>query len=322
MDAARLVPEFDCDQRVTTLLGIVTDVTELSRVQTALLEKDELLSLAEEAGNLGSCEWHVPSGILSLSPRMRAIYGVASFDGRQESWMRLIHPDDIERVRSSIAGVFARRETMFALQYRLVWPDGRTHWIESHYRVRYDDAGCPLRVIGQNADITAHKAAEQRLTEANEHLRQISLNQARLLEEERSRIARNLHDGVGQLLYLAGIRLSTAINLAVGKSLRGTLEEVFGVIGQATRDMRSIEFELSPPQLRQFGLLPALVWLVEHMEHQYRLVVQLSDDDLDKPLSPFLSAVLYRAVRELLINVAKHAQVDATRVAVRRNFSS
>ena len=171
---------------------------------------------------------------------------------------------------------------------------------------------------GNAGDITEHKEAERRLIEANENLRRMSLSQTRLIEEERSRIARNLHDGVGQLLYLAGIKLAAATKLAVGKSLRGTLEDVFGVIGQATRDIRSIEFELSPPQLRQFGLLPALAWLAEDMERQFGLQVAVTDDRRDKPLDPFMNAILYRAARELLINVAKHAQVNDARVEVRR----
>jgi PAS domain S-box-containing protein len=316
--AARFVPEFDSSRQVETLIGIVVDITEQWRAQAALQEKDEVLALAEVAGNLGRCDWHVPSGTLTLSPRMQAIYGVASFDGRYESWMRLIHPLDLDRLRSSVASVFERHETSFRVQYRVVRPDHGILWIEAHYSVSYDDAGHPLRVISENADITLHKDVEQRLTEANEHLQRASMNQARLLEAERSRIAGNLHDGVGQLLYLAGIKLAGAMNLVADKSLRGALEEVAGVIGQATRDIRSIEFELSPPQLRQFGLMPALAWLVDDMARQFGVQVTVSDDNLDKPLSPFLSAVLYRAVRELLINVAKHAQVDTARVAVRR----
>ena len=162
-----------------------------------------------------------------------------------------------------------------------------------------------MRVLGQHADITAHKETEHRLVDANDTLRRMSANQTRLLEEERSRIAHNLHDGVGQLLYLAGIKLASSMTLAVGKSLRRTLEDVFGVIGKATRDIRSIEFELSPPQLRQFGL------------H-----VSVADDRLDKPLAPFMNALLYRAVRELLINVAKHAQVNSACIEVRRAADS
>ncbi len=304
--------------RAVRIIGLLRDITELKLLQErALQEKDDLLSLAETAGNAGSFELNVPADTMRLSPRLMQMYGLTTFDGQRESRLRLIHPDDVEAFKRRVDAVFERRETSNVHQFRLVRTDGRVIWLESNIKVFYDDHGRPLRVVGQNADITAHKQAEQRLREANETLRRMSMNQTKLLEEERARIARNLHDGVGQLLYLAGLRLSTTLNIATGKLLRGTLEEVFGVIGQATRDIRSIEFELSPPQLRQFGLLPALAWLAEEMQRQYGLRVTLDDDVLDKPLDPFISALLYRAVRELLINVVKHAQVGSALVQVR-----
>ena len=305
--------------RALRIVGLLRDITEQKLAQErALLEKDELLSLAEAAGNAGSFEWLVPSNTLRLSPRLLALYGIPSFDGNRDTWWRLVHPDDLQTVRLRLADVFARGKTSYEHEYRVVRPDGRLCWVQSHFNVCYDNQRRPLRVIGQNVDITAHKVTEQRLIESNENLQRATANQTRLIEEERSRIARNLHDGVGQLLYLAGIRLASAMNLAKGKPLRATLEEVVGVIGQANRDIRSIEFEMSPPQLRQFGLLSALSWLSEDMQQRFGLRVTVTDDTSDKPLDSVISAILYRAVRELLINVSKHAQVDAARVAVRR----
>ncbi len=311
--------EFFVNGIAVRVIGAVQDITECKRAQErVLLEKDELLSLAETAGGTGSFELVVQSDTMRLSPRLMELYGLQTFDGSRESWVRLIHPQDRQLLPLRVARVLARRTASAVHEFRMVRPDGRTLWVEMHYRVYYDSEGRPLRVIGQNADISAHKQIEFGLRDANEALRRISLNQARLLEEERSRIARDLHDGVGQLLYLAGIRLTAALNLAVGKSLRGTLEEVFGVIGKATRDIRSMEFDLSPPQLRQFGLLPALIWLAGEMDRQFGLAVTIEDDKLEKPLDTFMSAVLYRAVREALINVAKHAKVDNARVQARR----
>jgi PAS domain S-box-containing protein len=305
--------------RAVRRIGVLQDITEHKLAQErALSEKDELLLLAERAGNVGSFEWRVQTGAMRLSPGLQAIYGLDRFDGRYETWLCLIHPDDAGQVQSKVANLFAQRGTSCMNEYRVVRPDGQTRWIETHCCVSYDEAGSPLHMIAQNADITAHKDAERLLLEANDSLRRMSLNQTRLIEEERSRIARNLHDGLGQLLYLVGIKLSAVEKLASGESQRAAIEDVRGIMAQAMRDARSIEFELSPPQLRQFGLLPALAWLAEDMERHFALHVTVADDRRDKPLDPFMSAILYRATRELLINVAKHAQVDNARVDVRR----
>ena len=73
--------------------------------------------------------------------------------------------------------------------------------------------------------------------------------------------------------------------------------------------MRSLSLQLSPPVLHQFGLVPALGWLAEELQRAYDLSIQVSDDGKSKPLSTESCNMLFRIVRELLINVHKHAKV-------------
>jgi signal transduction histidine kinase len=77
-------------------------------------------------------------------------------------------------------------------------------------------------------------------------------------------------------------------------------------------------FELSPPILYDLGFEPAMEWLAEHMQQQYGLVVEVEDDDQPKPLDNEARVLLFRAVRELLFNVLKHAQASCTKVRIKR----
>jgi signal transduction histidine kinase len=81
--------------------------------------------------------------------------------------------------------------------------------------------------------------------------------------------------------------------------------------------MRSLTAQLNPPVLEQLGLVPAIEWLSEEMRKTYQLEVALDDDMKPKPLDAITASILFRAVRELLINVIRHAKVKSARVATR-----
>ncbi|WP_157264378.1 sensor histidine kinase [Azohydromonas aeria] len=140
-------------------------------------------------------------------------------------------------------------------------------------------------------------------------LQQMVGEQAAMDERERRALARDLHDDLAQTLMAARMKLFT-----LGKGFRGKnrelLSEVEGLIADADRFTRSLASQLMPPMLYELGLVPALQWLCEEMERRYGLHVEFVDDALEKPLSQDTRSIVYRAVRELLINVAKHAKVD------------
>jgi signal transduction histidine kinase len=97
------------------------------------------------------------------------------------------------------------------------------------------------------------------------------------------------------------------------------MEEIRRLIEESIRYTRSLVFELSPPILYDLGFEPAMEWLSEHMQQQYGLVVEVEDDDQPKPLDNEARVLLFRAVRELLFNVLKHAQASCTRVCMLRD---
>ena len=142
-----------------------------------------------------------------------------------------------------------------------------------------------------------------------------------MLEAEHARIAHNLHDGAAQSLNVVRLKIAALANRAGAGTQAaplGELKEILQIIDQVNQDIRSLEFELSPPVLRQLGLVPALCWLGEEMQRSYVLDVSVSDDGEDKPLDQPNRAAIFRAVRELLINVAKHAKVKTAHVDAQR----
>lgn len=169
-------------------------------------------------------------------------------------------------------------------------------------------------------DITARRQAEtdRHAAEHREYLRQLAVEATLAEARERQAIAMDLHDGLGQVLHVARIKLDALTKgLSTDSASRASAHDLDGLIADASREVRAMVSKLSPPALLDLGLLPALSWLVEEMQRVYGLKVTVEDDGAPKPLTQAQTAVLFRAVRELLINVSKHARVDTARVVVR-----
>ena len=167
------------------------------------------------------------------------------------------------------------------------------------------------------AKAAANKKLEQRVRERTEELARLSRELALAEVRERQTIARDLHDGLGQQLNAASIKLDT-LRSGDGKNpSRASLDEIATLLDGITGEMRSLTAQLNPPVLEQLGLVPAIEWLGEQMRKMYRLDIDFTDDRLPKPLESVTASIVFRAVRELLINVARHSGVKHAQIAAR-----
>jgi two-component system CheB/CheR fusion protein len=162
-------------------------------------------------------------------------------------------------------------------------------------------------------DVTERERAES----AVERTEKQAFDSAVAEERERRRIAVDLHDRIGQSLALAQIKL-TSVREAVNGVPRAALDDSVELLAQLVADTHTLIFDLSPPVLYDLGLKDALSWLAEEVEKRQGMHVELVDDALDKPLDDVSAALVFRAVRELLMNVFKHAKVSTARVSLRR----
>lgn len=154
---------------------------------------------------------------------------------------------------------------------------------------------------------------ERRVQQRTEQLRALAADLEAVEERERRQIARDLHDDFGQTLAAARIRLTSLCN-DKRSDVRNRANEVGALLDRANSAIRSLAAQLAPDVLHELGLSAALDWLGEEIERTFGLKVDIVDDGLPKPLAQEARSILYRAVRELLINVAKHAQTDSASV--------
>jgi len=168
-------------------------------------------------------------------------------------------------------------------------------------------------------DITHRKQAEDRIRAYQERLRSLASQLSLTEERERRRIADALHDRVGQTLALCKIKLGSLRRKSASYTdLVKPLDEINRYIEESIGDTRSLTFELSTPILYQLGLEAAVEWLTEQTQEQDGILAYFENDGQPKPLDDDIRVLLFQAVRELLINVVKHAQAQSVEVSMQR----
>jgi PAS domain S-box-containing protein len=170
-----------------------------------------------------------------------------------------------------------------------------------------DEDGRAAGIATIAKDLTEQKRLQRQLRSA--------ASEAALAEEQQRReLAADLHDGVGQLLTVAGMRLGMLRDSAPDPAVVSQVQEIERIVADADEQISSLSFELSPPMLHDVGLGAATQWLAERVEQRLGLHVTVEDEDYRELLDEGSRITLFRAVGELLLNVAKHARADKARV--------
>ena len=173
-------------------------------------------------------------------------------------------------------------------------------------------------IIAAFDDVTKRKIADLKLLEYQEQLRSLASELSLAEEQERHNIAIGLHDQIGQTLSVLNMKLHSLRESITASDCAKQVDAIQEGLKQVIADTRSLTFELRPPILYELGLEAALEWLGEQFHRQQGLAWQFEDDGRPKPLGKDVKIVLFRSVRELLINIVKHARTDTVRVGVCR----
>lgn len=174
-------------------------------------------------------------------------------------------------------------------------------------------------------DITTRKKAE---IELKSNMRKIERYQRKLKtlnrelslveEHERRRIAENLHDGLGQTLSLAYIKLSSIIDVNVSPVVKETIDTTSELINKAINESRTLTYDLSPPILYELGLIAALKWKLDQVEQKHKVQTKIYGENTELNIVKEYNIFIYRIFSELLQNIIKHAQADKITLRISR----
>lgn len=300
---------------IQSMARVASVAIEMRRMQESLRESEQRFrQLAENVQEVfWLADWR-NGRVLYVNPAYQEMWGRSPQELYEdaESWTYSIHPEDRERVRAEY--VTNAPTGRYDVEYRILDGQGKERWIHDRAFPVLDTSGHVDRVCGVSADVTERRKREEESEAANRKALESMTTELLLAEErERHRLAEDLHDGPNQTLTLVQMKLDSVLRDAPQR-LRGPLTEIAELVASANNAARSLTFQLSPPVLHDFGLEAAVQWLVEYIQKNYGVKVVLHEDGSPKVLDERVRVLLYRAVRELLINVGKHARATHANV--------
>jgi PAS domain S-box-containing protein len=216
-------------------------------------------------------------------------------------WAEGVHPDDRERCYALYSDSFDARKS-FEMEYRLRRRDGEYRWVMDVGVPRFDAESKFLGFIGSCIDITERKAAEKAVLDMSGRL--ISAH-----EEERSRIARELHDDLSQRMALLGIRLEQLgmSHHNMPPQARDQLKEIAQLVASISSDIHRLSHQLHPSKLDTLGLVSAVGSYCRDFSEQQGLRVQFLHHNVSRQIPKDVTLCAYRIVQESLRNVVKHS---------------
>lgn len=274
-----------------------------------------------------------------VSPSMETLTGFTASEIMEMPLGRFfarVHPQDRKAIRKYFSQVTVGGSPDKPAEYRWRIRNGEYRWFSDSRGALRDADGKVVSLVGVSSDITARKLEEERNNQWREELEQrveartAELRQradqlARLAadltlteQRERGRLARVLHDNLQQLLVAAKLSLN-ALSRKTGEKISTEITRIEELLNESINTSRSLTVELAPPILREGGLAAALHWLSRWARKQLGLHISARIDDslaVDREETRLL---LFQAVRELLLNVSKHAGVPEASVEFSRN---
>lgn len=219
----------------------------------------------------------------------------------------LVEPADWETMKKHELDGTGSTSAPHRYEVRVRRKDGSSRWADlSSGWIKFQ--GTPVR-LATAVDITERKQAEEKL--------RLLASELSLTEErERRRMASYLHDVIGQTLALCKLKIRGLQRS--GASPGSALQELRDLIDQSIHNTQSLTFELCPPILYELSFEAAVEWLTERMKQQSGVEFRCLDDRQPKPLSEEVRVILFQAVREILVNVVKHAQARCVEVQLGR----
>ncbi len=304
----------DAGGKLNHFISVIEDINARKAAENALRESEQRYRSVTDAAPL----------MVWMSGADKLCYyfnkGWLDFVGRtleQEAgngWAVNVHPDDLDRCLQIYSSSFDAR-LPFEMEYRLRHHAGQYRWIFDRGLPRYAPDGRFEGYVGGCLDIHDRKEAAEKVRLAEETLRLMKIQ-----DEERRKIARELHDSAGQTLTALDLSLAQLLDRAqvVAPELAKQGKEIEAIVQQLFREIRTTSYLLHPPLLDEAGLSSALNWYVQGVAERSGIQINLSVSDDVGRLPAEMELAVFRMVQECLTNIHRHAESRTASIRLAR----
>lgn len=285
-------------------------LTEIETQNRSLSESESRLKLALTASSICVWEWHIESDTVTCSSETKQVLGDTVLPMSLELFCKSVHPGDVDHVLVAIHHAVAKRVSL-AIEYRVCPTAGKTFWVAHHGQIRCNVNDKPIVLAGIVQNITARKQAE-------EERHKLTAKLLHAEEEERRRIARELHDTTAQ--HLAALKMSfTRIFSDRNPDAQLLQPETFQLLDQAIQEIRTLTYVLHPPLLEEFGLAGALKDFAAGVTRRSGIQITVGCDGYEGRLSREVELAMFRVVQESIANAVRHSGTKEVSIRLARD---
>ncbi|HEV7838896.1 MAG TPA: PAS domain S-box protein, partial [Gemmatimonadaceae bacterium] len=301
------------------LLTMSYDISDRKRVEDELRRSEAYLADSQKVSQTGSWGMLPDAGGLFWSQELYRIFGFDPSGGPPHgpTVVERIHPDERDRVDKDIRHAISEGREV-AGEYRYFMPNG----VMKHLRFLGHPVdrgeGGPREYLGTVVDVTSQKIAEAQLNATLSEVRALASSLVQAQDDERRRIARELHETTAQDLAalkmnIAALQRTAAI---IGDKDRSLLAESALLAEQAMTQIRTLSYLLHPPFLDEVGLASAIRWFAKGFENRSGVSILLSLPYDFPRLPQDIEIALFRVIQESLINIHRHAESPRAEISI------
>jgi PAS domain S-box-containing protein len=253
--------------------------------------------------------------VVCANPACVRLFGAEareSFAG--QSVYQFLSPGSRERVRGKVAQVLAHQDAVLSVKGEIARPDGTSRQVEMVVAALPDHQRTLVQIV--ISDITKLSQERSELIRSQNTLRELSASQVEAREEERQRIARELHDELGQRLTALKLELATLERADSARNRAERTQAMMEMVDDTVAATRRIAMDLRPLMLDDLGLSAAIEWLARDFERHTGLHVTLRLAPIQDLIDNRTATTLYRIVQEALTNCTRHARANAALVTI------